>query len=58
MKSLDDVRAELTVPGQLFEMDEIEIRGVRTRVWKHAPPSLRSVLEITRFHGEAPFIVY
>ncbi|MEV0402073.1 class I adenylate-forming enzyme family protein [Actinoallomurus sp. NPDC050550] len=58
MKSQDDVRAELTAPGQLFELDEIEIRGVRTRVWKHAPPSLRSVLEITRFHGEAPFIVH
>ncbi|WP_433172544.1 class I adenylate-forming enzyme family protein [Actinoallomurus sp. CA-150999] len=58
MKSQDDVKAELTATGQLFEMDEIEIRGVRTRVWKHAPPSLRSVLEITRFHGEAPFIVY
>ncbi|MCO6005272.1 acyl--CoA ligase [Actinoallomurus purpureus] len=58
MKSLDDVRAQLTAPGQLFEMDEVEIRGARTRVWKHAPPSLRSVLEISRFHGETPFIVY
>jgi non-ribosomal peptide synthetase component F len=58
MKSLDDAEALLTAPGQLFEMDEVEIRGVRTRVWKHAPPSLRSILEITRLHGDATFLVY
>ncbi|MCW2944678.1 MAG: AMP-dependent synthetase and ligase [Actinoallomurus sp.] len=58
MKSLDEVKAALTAPGQLFEVDEAEIRGERTRVWKHAPPSLRAVLEITRLHGDAPFLVY
>jgi long-chain acyl-CoA synthetase len=58
MKSLDEVKAALTAPGQLFEMDEVEIRGVRTRVWKHAPPSLRAALEITRLHGDTPFLVY
>jgi long-chain acyl-CoA synthetase len=58
VKSLEEVKALLTAPGQLFEMEEVEIRGVPTRVWKHAPPSLRAVLELTRFHGEAPFIVY
>ncbi|MFL6054430.1 MAG: class I adenylate-forming enzyme family protein, partial [Actinoallomurus sp.] len=58
MKSLDDVRAELTAPGQLFEMDDVEIRGVRTRVWKYASPSLRAVLENSRGHGDKPYIVY
>jgi long-chain acyl-CoA synthetase len=58
MKSLDDAKALLTAPGQLFEVDEVEIRGIRTRVWKHAPPSLRSILEITRLHGDATFLVY
>ena len=37
-KSVDEIRAELTAPGQLFEMDEVDIRGVPTRVWKNAPP--------------------
>ncbi len=58
MKSLEDVKAALTAPGQLFEMDEAQIGGTRLRVWKHAPPSLRSILEITRFHGDATFMVY
>nr|WP_051300508.1 AMP-binding protein [Actinomadura rifamycini] len=48
----------MTAPGQPFEMDEIDIRGVRTRVWKHAPPTLRDVLEASRAHGDADFIVY
>jgi long-chain acyl-CoA synthetase len=58
MRSLQEVSALLTAPGQLFEMDEAEIRGTRTRVWKHAPPSLRSILEISRLHGDATFLVY
>ncbi|MFD0690216.1 class I adenylate-forming enzyme family protein [Actinomadura fibrosa] len=58
MRSIAEVRAAMTAPGQLFEMDEVEIRGVRTRVWKNAPPTLRDVLEISRLHGDAPFLVY
>ncbi|MEV5831704.1 AMP-binding protein [Spirillospora sp. NPDC052242] len=58
MQSIAEVRAAMTAPGQPFEMDEIDIRGVRTRVWKHAPPTLRDVLETSRAHGDADFIVY
>ncbi|MFD0905692.1 class I adenylate-forming enzyme family protein [Actinomadura sediminis] len=58
MQSIAEVRAAMTAPGQPFEMDEIDIRGVRTRVWKHAPPTLRDVLEASRAHGDADFIVY
>jgi long-chain acyl-CoA synthetase len=58
MQSLAEVSAALTAPGQLFEMDEVEIRGNRIRVWKHAPPSLRSILEISRLHGDKTFLVY
>ncbi|HEX6310047.1 MAG TPA: class I adenylate-forming enzyme family protein [Acidimicrobiia bacterium] len=56
--SIAEVHAELTAPGQPFEMDEVVVRGVPTRVWKHAPPSLRAVLEISRAHGGADFLVY
>jgi long-chain acyl-CoA synthetase len=58
MLSLEEARATVTAPGQLFEMDEVEIRGVRTRVWKNALPTLRSILEVTRLHGDATFLVY
>ncbi|WP_225992481.1 class I adenylate-forming enzyme family protein [Actinomadura montaniterrae] len=56
--TIAEVRARLTAPGQLFEMDEVDIRGVRTRVWKNAPTTLRDVLELSRGHGDAPFLVY
>ena len=30
----------LTAPGERFEMETIDIRGVPTRVWKNAPANL------------------
>ncbi len=57
-KSVAEVRAELTAPGQLFEMDELDIRGVPTRVWKNAPPTLRGVLDLSSLHGDKTLIVY
>jgi long-chain acyl-CoA synthetase len=58
MMSLAEAAAALTGPGQPFEMDEVEIRGVPTRVWKNAPPTLAAILELSRKHGEATFLVY
>ncbi|WP_231726095.1 MULTISPECIES: class I adenylate-forming enzyme family protein [unclassified Sphingomonas] len=56
--SLDEIRAMLTAPGQRFEMDEADIRGVRTRVWKNAPPSLAMLIAFSKSHGDREFIVY
>jgi long-chain acyl-CoA synthetase len=53
-----EANATLTAPGQIFEMEELTIRGVRTRTWKNAPPSLRSVLDLSLAHGDATFLVY
>ena len=39
--SLAAAHAALTQPGSLFEIEERTIRGVLTRVWKNAPPTLR-----------------
>ncbi|MEV4109454.1 class I adenylate-forming enzyme family protein [Nonomuraea sp. NPDC049695] len=50
------VQAQLTGPGQLFEMEEIGDTGIRT--WKHAPAHFRALLEMSRFHGEKVFLVY
>jgi long-chain acyl-CoA synthetase len=50
--------AALTAPGAPFEMEERVIRGIPTRVWKNAPPSLRAVFEASRGHGDLPFLVY
>jgi long-chain acyl-CoA synthetase len=56
--SLAEAHAMLTAPGSRFEMDEAVIRGVRTRVWKNAPPSLREVVMVGRMFANRDFIVY
>jgi long-chain acyl-CoA synthetase len=56
--SMAEANATLTAPGQMFEMQEQDIRGVPTRTWKNAPPSLRAVLEMSLAHGDATFLVY
>ncbi len=56
--SIAEVNQTLTGPGALFEIVETEIRGVSTRVWKNAPPSLRAVLDRSRLHGDLDFLVY
>src|SRR5271156_433082 len=56
--SIADANAALTAAGQLFEMEELDIRGVPTRIWKNAPPSLRAVLDMSLGHGDAVFLVY
>ncbi len=58
LMTLAEAEAELTAPGQLFEMDEIDIRGVRTRIWKAAPQSLRTVLDLTLGYGDNDLLVY
>jgi long-chain acyl-CoA synthetase len=56
--SIEQVRQILTAPGSPLEMETVTIRGVETRVWKNAPPSLRAVLETGRTHGQKTFLVY
>ena len=56
--SLDEVKAVLTAPGARFEMEEVTIRGIPTRVWKNAPPSLPMLARFSRIHGTRPLTVY
>jgi acyl-CoA synthetase (AMP-forming)/AMP-acid ligase II len=55
--SLKDAAAALTAPGAKFEMETIEIRGVPTRVWKHAPNDLGVLLDLSRTHGDRLFTI-
>ncbi len=50
--------AALTAPGMPTEIEEVVIRGIPTRVWKNAPPTLRDVVTIGRAHGEKIFLVH
>ena len=56
--SLAEAHAILTAPGQRLEMDEIVIRGIRTRIWKNLPPTMRELLAFSRAFGSREFIVY
>lgn len=53
-----DVAKLLTAPGAPFEVAEAEVHGRRMRVWKHAAPSLRALLDLSRLHGDKTFLVY
>ena len=56
--SIAEANEALTATGQLFEMEELDIRGVPTRTWKNAPPSLRAIMDMSLGHGDAVFLVY
>jgi acyl-CoA synthetase (AMP-forming)/AMP-acid ligase II len=56
--SVAEADKQLTAPDQMFEIIEIEIRGVRTPVWKNAPATLGDILAASRAHGDATFLVY
>ncbi|MCA3254987.1 MAG: acyl--CoA ligase [Alphaproteobacteria bacterium] len=48
----------LTAPGAPFEMEEVVIRGIPTRTWKNAPPTLKACFLVGRMHGSRDFLVY
>jgi long-chain acyl-CoA synthetase len=48
----------LTAPGMTYEMETVEIGGRPVRAYKNAPPTLRTIFDASRAHGEREFIVY
>ena len=57
-RSVAQVQDQLCAPGMPFEMELAEIRGVPTRVWKNAMPSLAALARHGRTHGDATFLIY
>ena len=53
-----EAQDRLTAPGERFEMETIDIRGVPTRVWKNAPPNLRALMMLARMHGQREAFIY
>ena len=56
--SLAEADARLTVPGSLFEVEEVEIRGLPTKVWKNLPKTIPDVLDHARAFGAREFLVF
>ena len=58
IEHFDEAWNELTAPGGPFAMTEIEVRGHPMRVFDSAPPSMRSIWELARMHGDKTYVVY
>jgi long-chain acyl-CoA synthetase len=56
--SIAEATAQLIAPGQMWEVSEELVEGRPTKVWKNCPPSLRSLLELSRAYGDRTFLVY
>ena len=56
--SLVDATAQLTAPGQMFETERVVVNGVEMSVWKHAPATLRQILDLSLNHADKDFLVY
>src|SRR5688500_7452725 len=42
----------------MFEIEEVDIRGQRIKVFKNSPPSIRAMWQLTAIHGGATYLVY
>jgi long-chain acyl-CoA synthetase len=53
-----EATAQLTAPGQMFEIDRATVDGIEMAVWKNAPTSLRQIFDLSLAHGSKDFLVY
>src|SRR3954452_25479620 len=53
-----DALPALTAPGADFELVEETVGGVPMRLFRNAPPSLRTVLELTREFADRDAVVF
>lgn len=56
--SIEQAHKLLTAPGTPLEVGEEEIRGIRMKVWKNAPPTLREVYAAGAAWGARDHLVF
>jgi long-chain acyl-CoA synthetase len=56
--SYEEAVAQVTGPGQLFEISHAEIGGIDYKVFTYAPANLREVFDSARMQDDKTFIVY
>ena len=56
--SLADATAQMTAPGSMFETERATVNGIEMTVWKHAPATLRQILDLSLAHASRDFLVY
>jgi long-chain acyl-CoA synthetase len=55
--SIERAHALLTQPGSMFELSEAEIGGIKLKIWKNAPPTLRAVFDLAAPFGPREHVV-
>ena len=58
MLSYAEAIARITAPGERFELSEVSIGGVPSKVFKNAPSTLRDIFDTARARGDQTFLVY
>jgi long-chain acyl-CoA synthetase len=56
-RSIAEINAILSAPGAPFELEEITIHGVRTKVYKNAAPTVRELFEAAKVHNARTLFV-
>jgi long-chain acyl-CoA synthetase len=56
--SVAEAHKRLIAAGERFEIEVLPIRGIATRTWKNAPPTLRDVFITSRTFPDREFLVY
>ena len=56
--SLADATAQMTAAGSMFETERTSVNGIEMTVWKHAPATLRQILDLSLAHASRDFLVY
>jgi long-chain acyl-CoA synthetase len=55
--SIEQAHALLTAPGTMLEVGEGEVRGVKMKIWKNAPPTLKEVFLLSAAFGPRTYLV-
>ena len=56
--SIAQAHALMTAPGSMFEVGEAEVRGVRFKIWKNAPPHLGIIFDLGQQFAARTYNVY
>jgi len=56
--TLQEATDRMTAPGQIFETERTTVNGIDMTVWRHAPATLRQILDLSKNHGSKDFLVY
>jgi len=57
-QSYEEINAILTRPGEMFEIEQINLDGQVIKSWKNTPPNMATILQRSLDYGDREFIIY